>query len=396
MPKPTLPPKTPILIASNSPTAGTGYGQQTAQLAQRLKRAGHPVAIASNYGQEATIGEWRGIRVLPRGFDMYSNDVIAAYWELWSAENHAEAVVLTLFDVWVFKGPPWDRIPKVVSWVPIDHAPAPQMVADFLRRDQVTPVAMSKFGATQLAALGIDHHYAPHALEKTFKPTEYAKRGDGSKVTGYDLLGCTPDDFIIFVNAANKGGNNSFARKSWDTNLMAASIFMQSHPDARLYLHTERDGAMGGVHLPSLLAAVGIPEERVRFTEPFAYRMGLPQEALAAMNTAADVLLACSLGEGFGIPQIEAQACGLRLVTSSWSACEELVGDGWMVTGQEAWDPAQRSWWKVPNVESTVAALEASYAAPRGPSQKAIDFAAQYDADKVFKENWLPILETVK
>ena len=129
MPKPTLPPKVPVLLVSNSPTAGTGYGQQTAQLALRLKKAGHPVAVASNYGQEATIGEWRGIKVLPRGFDMYSNDVVAAYWELWSAENNAEAVVLTLFDVWVFNGAPWDRIPKVISWVPIDHAPLPEKVA---------------------------------------------------------------------------------------------------------------------------------------------------------------------------------------------------------------------------------------------------------------------------
>ena len=61
MPKPTLPPKRPVLWVSNSATAGTGYGMQTAQVTQRIQRAGHPTAIASNYGQEATIGTWNGI-----------------------------------------------------------------------------------------------------------------------------------------------------------------------------------------------------------------------------------------------------------------------------------------------------------------------------------------------
>ena len=392
MPKPAAR-KYPIVIASNSPVSGTGYGQQTAQLAIRLKKAGHPVAIASNYGQEATIGAWHGIKVLPRGFDTYSNDVIAAYQELWSVENDAEAVVLTLFDVWVFQGAPWDRIPKVISWVPVDHAPLPPKVADWLRRDQVTPVAMAKFGAEQMANQGIAHHYAPHALERTFKPTTQVKRPNGQVVTGQDLLGFKPDEWVIYMNAANKGQHPVAGRKSWDTNLMAVSVMMDRHPDVRLYLHTERDGAMGGVPLIPLLQAVGIPEEKVHFTEPFAYRMGLPQEALAAMYTAADVLLACSLGEGFGIPQIEAQACGTRIVSSSWSACAELIGDGWAVEGQPAWDPHQNSWWMIPNVGSTVEALEAAYAAERGTSQKAIDFAKQYDADTVFRENWLPILD---
>jgi hypothetical protein len=49
----------------------------------------------------------------------------------------------------------------------------------------------------------------------------------------------------------------------------------------------------------------------------------------------------------------------------------------------------------VPNVGSTVEALEAAYEAPRGPSQKAIDFAKQYDADKVYAEFWKPIMASI-
>jgi hypothetical protein len=40
-----------------------------------------------------------------------------------------------------------------------------------------------------------------------------------------------------------------------------------------------------------------------------------------------------------------------------------------------------------------VDALEEAYAAERGPSQQAIDFAADYDADVVYAKHWRPALE---
>ena len=393
MPKPTLPPKRPILVCSNSPTSGTGYGMQCAQLVKRLMARGHNVAIASNYGQEGSIGTWHGATILPRGFDMYSNDVVAAYQEMWTHENGGrDALVITLFDVWVYHGAPWDRIKNVLAWVPIDHAPAPAKVLAFLQRDNVTPVAMSKFGAEMLDIARVAHEYAPHANEPVFAPTPTVTRG-GRQITGRELLGLPADDdrFIVLTNAANKG--TSPPRKSWDTNAMAMSQFLKNHDDALWYIHSERDGAMGGVPLIPLLQAVGIPEERVRFTEQFSYRMGLPQDALAAMYTAANCLLAPSLGEGFGVPTIESLACGTPVILSSWSASKELCGDGWLVEGQPMWDASQAAWWMVPTVQSTLDALEAAYAAPRGTSAKAVEFAKEYDADRVFAEHWVPILE---
>jgi hypothetical protein len=45
-----------------------------------------------------------------------------------------------------------------------------------------------------------------------------------------------------------------------------------------------------------------------------------------------------------------------------------------------------------PSVSSLVNALEESYKAERGTSQVAVDFAAKFDVEKVWTENWLPIL----
>lgn len=398
MPKPppaSKPSKYPIVISSNSALAPTGYGQQVAQLAPRLAKRGHSVAIASNYGQEGNIGQWNGITVLPRGFDMYSNDVIGAYHQMWTHENGGnDALVLTLFDVWVYLGhKAWEGIPRIASWVPIDHTPMPPKVLEWVKRPNVTPIAMSLFGAQELANAGIEHHYAPHAIEPTFRYSPVVKTPQG-EINGREMMRVR-DEFVILINAANKGQAPVAGRKSWDTNLMAVSMLMREYDDVVLYLHTERDGAMGGVNLPALLEGVGIPPEKVRFTEPFTYRMGLPQEALAAMYSSANVLLACSTGEGFGIPVIEAAACGLRTVVSNWTASPELVADGWVVDGQPGWDPQQGSWWLIPSITGTLDALRSAYEAERGPSDKQITHAAKYQADYVFNNHWKPILEAL-
>jgi len=69
-----------ILWVSNAPWASTGYGTQTAQATTRLKKHGHEVAIAANYGLEANSTSWNSpngdIKIYPRGHETYSNDIV--------------------------------------------------------------------------------------------------------------------------------------------------------------------------------------------------------------------------------------------------------------------------------------------------------------------------------
>ena len=106
----------------------------------------------------------------------------------------------------------------------------------------------------------------------------------------------------------------------------------------------------------------------------------------------ADVLLCTSRGEGFGIPVIEAQACGTRVIVSDWTAQPELCGDGWLVQTQPEWDPMQDSWFATPLVGSIVDALKSAYAAGGGHSDKAVEWSAEYEADYVFEKYWKPVL----
>jgi glycosyltransferase involved in cell wall biosynthesis len=107
------------------------------------------------------------------------------------------------------------------------------------------------------------------------------------------------------------------------------------------------------------------------------------------------VLLMPSMGEGFGIPLLEAQACGVPVITSDHSAMTEIGTVGWQVGGDPWWDALQDSFLICPSVDGIVAALEAAYTA-RGDielRERAVRFAAAYDADTVLHQHWLPALE---
>jgi glycosyltransferase involved in cell wall biosynthesis len=345
------------------------------------------------YGLDGATSYWNGIKLYPRGLSPYSDDVLAAHFMDWAnGDLDRKPFLFTLFDVWVLKSKSLDQVPNIVSWVPIDHQPCPPEVVEWCKRTNVFPVAMSEFGQKMLEHAGVNCAYVPHGIEATYKPTPEFQASD-RMMSGRELIGVSDDRFVVMMNAANKG--TSPPRKAFGENLLAFSIFAKSHPDAVLYLHTERDGAYGGIHLPNLIAAVGLNDEQVRIVDQYAYRAGLPQPAVASLYSAADVLLATSLGEGFGIPVVEAQACGTRVIVSDFTAQSELCGAGWKVEVQPYWDHQQRSWFGTPKVPQIVAALEAAYAEPRGVCKEAVEFAAQYEAGLVFDNYWKPALQQI-
>ena len=382
-----------ILWASNSPWAATGYGSQTAQVTTRLKKHGHEIAIASNYGLEGTSFEWQGIKQFPRGFDMHSNDVVAAHMAAWAhTYPKLKPLLMTLYDVWIFKGKQWDAVESIASWLPIDHTPIPPNVAAWCRKPNVTPIAMSMFGKSMLEHADIEGHYVPHAIEKDFKPTTEIPTVDGT-MTGRKFMEIPEDKFVVGMVSANKGIVPN--RKSFPEAFLAFAMWSQKHDDVVLYLHTEDRGAMGGINLRELAEACNIPDEKIQFVDQYAFRIGVPNTVLAAVYTSMDVLLQPSMGEGFGIPAIEAQACGTPVIVTNTTASPELVGDGWLVEGQPWWDAMQKSWLVSPAIPSIIEALESAYQRGRERSQTAIDFASQYDADYVYDKFWKPVMKVL-
>jgi glycosyltransferase involved in cell wall biosynthesis len=382
-----------VSVFSNSPGQPTGYGIASEALIERLKRDGANVSAISNYGNEGIKTKFNtkygNVPVYPRGNDVYSNDAAILSHKHWRALNEKQPdLLITLYDVWVFKGKGWDDI-NVASWTPIDHSPVPPAVAEWSKKPNVTPLAMSKFGQKELEGKNIDAIYIPHSID-----TKIFNRKD--KIANQSIeeyMGLKNDRFIVGMNAANKSAG-LIHRKAFGENLMAFSIFVKKHPDAVLYIHTDPVSAHGW-NLMSLGHLLGIPADNMAFVDPVSYRFGISQEDLAGIYSSMDVLLATSYGEGFGVPTVEAQACGVPVIVSDFAASPELLGDGWLVGGQPLYDNAQGAFFNIPSVPMIVDALEQAYERGKGKSDKAIKFAQQFDHDSVWKNNWLPALKTL-
>lgn len=392
---PTQKKKPAISVWSNSYGSPTGYGQQAQYLIDKLKQDGADVAMLSNYGLEgrpAMITTPYGeVPHFPRGVDVYSNDSGPLDHKQW-IEHHPDQpnLFISLYDVWVMTAQQYDDFP-IAAWVPLDHITMPPRVEAFLNKPNVTPIAMSPHGLRQMESRGIAGEYVPHAIDtKVYKPTEQIRN-----LGINEYLNISPDTFVVGMVAANKA-NGLVHRKAYSENILAFSIFAKEHPDAKLYLHTDPLGLAGGWNLIKLITGCGLTREQVILPDQNDYRFGFDQSDLAAIYSRMDVLLATSYGEGFGVPTIEAQACGTRVIGSGWAATQDLVSeDSWLVEGQPSWNASQDAWWQVPSVPSIVSALKLAYQAERGTSQKAVDFAGQFDVDRVWKAHWKPTLKNI-
>jgi glycosyltransferase involved in cell wall biosynthesis len=384
-----------LLVWSNAPYTGTGYGTQTAQIVPRFKADGHHVAVSANYGLQGMRTEWEGIPLYPMGLTGYGEDVVAANFADWKRE-HPDGVphVLVNFDAWVLKSPHWDELPTSI-WTMVDHQPLPPAVYQVLAKPNITPIAVSKFGHDQIERTGLEAIYIPMAIDtETYKPRPTALDRTGRQIMGFDD---DAEDFFIvsMVNANKSAGPGSIHRKAWAEQLLAFSIFAKGKPDVRLYIHTEKQGAFGGLALEPLLKAVGLKPDQYRFANQWAMHNGIySNEAMAAIYTATDLLSAATLGEGFGLTTLEAAACEAPVVVNNFTCQPEMISDdGYLTEGQPYWDGSQLSWFSIPNVPSLVDAYEQAYAKGRVRSKKQREHAMLYDADLIWETRWRPYIQ---
>lgn len=390
-----------FLIHSNGPTIATGYGVQTRYLIDALASQGHEVAVSCTYGHQGPIGvhttdSGHKVRLYPSGYETNSPDIIVGHAEHWFEGDPDAGWIILLLDVWCFDNPILKHTLSqfnVVAWTPVDHFPAPPAVLSFLKGSGAIPVAMSRFGADLLAQAGLDAGYVPLSVDtKVYRPTPTVTDGT-TTITAREMFGLPLDAFVVGMVAMNK---DPFDRKGFNEAFRAFSEFWRRHNDAILYLHTDKYGGAGGIDLVNLAIHAGVPEHAVKYSDQYAYRMGFAPDAMAALYTSFDVLLAPSHGEGFGVPLIEAQACGVPVIVTDFSSQPELVGAGWKLAWQPDMDHPQRASYAVASIPDIIAKLEAAYGSDLPAMQlQAIEFAAGYDTAAVFEEFWLPFLATL-
>lgn len=390
-----------LLIHSNAPWCSTGYGIQCRLLTERLVEDGHEVAISCTYGHQGSTRRWKpahsrhpelwgdGVLCYPQGWEMNSNDVIHNHAAHFFDGDLLGGWIITILDQWCMVSPMLSDF-NVLAWTPVDHAPVPPGVLRFFQRSGAVPVAMSVFGERLLTQAGLEAWRVPLVVDtEVFKETPTLTTS-GSEVDARKLFGLPAEAFVVGMVAMNKDAGD---RKGFSEAFLAFGVFLASHPDAVLFMHTDPNGMGTSFDLRELATYAGIPEQAIVWTDNYAYRIGLPDEMMAAAYTAMDVLLAPSHGEGFCVPLIEAQACGTPVIVSDFSAQSELVGAGWTVLGQHQWDPASHAFYFIPFVHEIVSRLEMAYVADLDAmAEPARAFASLFNADSIFKEYWRPLL----
>lgn len=375
-----------ILWHSNAPWAQTGYGQQTAMFVPRLAAQGHDVAISAFWGLGGASLNWGEFRVYPAD-NHWGNRMLGPY-----AAHHAQSedlrdcLVITLMDVWVLSAPGLRDL-RLASWCPVDHDPLPPKVLAYFKQLGARPIAMSRFGEDKMREAGLDPLYVPHGVETSiFRPLD-------ERAEIREALNVPEGSFLVGMVANNKG--TAPPRKAFPQAFEAFARLRERHPEALLYLHSEKFGLDDGINLVALLEFCGVPETAVRWPSQFELEFGIPQGSMSFAYNAMDVLLCPSYGEGFGIPIVEAQACGTPVIVNDFSAMPELVGAGWRVEGEPWYEASQGSFYQCPSIaDITEALLDSVDRAPQ-MREMARSFAKAYDADLVAEEFWKPAVEAL-
>jgi len=380
---------------SNSPWAPTGYGVQTRINYPRIKALGYDLSITAYYGlQGGSMVMADGTKVYPLCHHPYGMDVIGAH----AMADKANAII-SLSDAWVMLPENMFDI-DWYPWFPIDCEPMPKMVYEKVKTAK-KGIVMSRFGEQMAKQVGLEVYYVPHSVEtEVFKPIDRAK--------ARARLGF-PDKFIVVMVAANKG-----PRKSFFEQIAAFKAFHQIHPESMLYLHTE-DGTAGGESLDLLeyCKIMGLKTAYadckplddsvdVAFVSQYQYVSGMINDPyMVDVYNSLDVMMLCSMGEGFGVPLIEAQACGCPVISGDWTAMGELIFSGWKIPKEEStptYNDFFGSFQYTIHVSAVVKRLIEAHkmVGNQDYRDRARAGAMAYDADKVAEKYWKPVLEDIE
>lgn len=374
-----------VLWVSNAAFCGTGYGVATKSVTQQLLRHGHEPLVLAYWGlQGSTQMEVEGVVHFSPRVDTWGNDYME---EL--ARRTGVDFILVHRDIWVNSAQVEERTP-LAAWFPVDHAPLGAEIADHIKRTR-WPATMSQHGQRMCWEAGFDVAYLPHS----FNPeTFYYNRS----LEGRKAMNIPEDAFLVTIVAANKGFPS---RKGFPEMFQALAQLQKRHPDVWVYCHTLPTSEQGGPDLNKVATFYGMALERTAFLDPFMFWYGIEAEQLASFYQASDVLLNTSYGEGFGIPVLEAQACGTPVITTNFSSLPEITFNGWTVGGTKTLTPMYTDW-MVPDVGQIVDALEDAYDSKGSLRKAAVGqavaarLARDWTDEAVFEQYWKPWLAKVE
>lgn len=356
-----------------APWEPSGYGTQTGIWATYLRDRGHQVAISVCHGLTGTRSGWEGMTVYPAPLSAEVHSLLRHH-----AADFKPDVTIILADLWAVNPRSLARLPgTVLAWLPID-TDRHLSIADMhvLKASKVRPVAMSEHGQRILkSSAGLDAPCVPHAIDTFETWTPVADRRAARR-----QLGLPQDGFLIGINS----NNIDPYRKGYHEQFEAFARFRQTPAGRDAWLSVHAMVRMkGSTDLLTLAQTCGI-RDRVLFADQDKMEAGAFD--LAHMRKwwgAMDVGSNASLGEGFGLAALEAQACGTPVVLSRGTTGPQLVGPGWLADTQPFWNGTHGAQWHMPLISHLAWTYGQAHKYAARKRDAARDFATTYDIQEI-------------
>jgi glycosyltransferase involved in cell wall biosynthesis/ADP-heptose:LPS heptosyltransferase len=307
-----------IVFYSDSPFLNTGMGKVIREVALRFQQGGYEVQCAGwhhNIIENSPRAPKLPLKTIH--IDKAGNKT----GQLFEFINHVQPDVLfCLGDIFYFGGMSHYRTLyskmfkkelKIIGYFNVDAVPLRPEYADILDGfDKI--ICTSSFGKRAITDALLVSADRAKEIEVIYHGVDTAvftpKEKDSSK-------------FTMLVNSKNS------LRKNIPLTLEAVSLLARKHKDISLILNTDprdKDGSnlIDYVdRLPGLYAVTS-------FVKGSSVMEGISDADLASLYQRSHVLILCSMGEGFGLPYVEAMATKSVCLGTDYSATREILADG--------------------------------------------------------------------
>jgi glycosyltransferase involved in cell wall biosynthesis len=298
--------------AFGSPAAGVR--RFVAELAPALLRGAEPLELVALGGAPATVPP--GLSHVPVPWLPPTN----LGWVSVGLPRAAARAGVDLIHAPAYTAPPWCRVPVVLTIHDVSYALHPEWYPyrrDRLRRafyrrsarGAAHVLTVSEFSRGEIAkAYGVPSTritVTPHGVPRAFAS---GATGDGARLPP----GVTPP-FVLHVGDLHERRNLMFLLET----LVAARGRLDGVRPALVLAGVDRGV---GEALTLRAAAAGMPDALVRLGP-------VGDDQLRPLYRAASALVYPSRYEGFGLPLLEAMACGTPVIASRAASIPEVVGE---------------------------------------------------------------------
>lgn len=365
---------------SNSVACHSGYGTQSNLIVYGLLKAGFPIAHTAFYGLQGYPIVLKGLKIYPVIANTWGSDAMLHHSKDWNAD-----INISYQDVWPLEDGLMQKVKNWVALTMVDSEPVNPGILERLRLAWKILVP-AQFAKDQLSKKGYNSTIIHHGVDTDiYKPMD--------KKECLKTFGLPEGRYFFGSVAANK---DNPPRKSFQEMFDAFVMFKKIHPEAAIFMQTQM-GNPAGFPIKEYIKYIGIQDD-VFFVDDYSSMFKLDSLSMAKLFNCFDCLLMPSQSEGFGLPLIEAQACGVPILTHNWTTMPETIIEGKtgysVKTNYKRWTNGNNLF-AVPDVNDILAKMHLIYDGDR--QQMAKDARAfmleKYDFTNVLLPQWIDFLE---